>query len=297
MTTLGQLVERVRHRLGGGYSSATASLESAVTAADTEIKLTDVAGFSRGVAEIGLELIRVNGVNAASRTLNVPAWGRGYRGTRATSHEAGAEVQFDPTWPRPVVAEEINGVLHEIYPDLYAVRTHETAIPSDRGLPIDIPAGAIGVIRVYVGDVVRPDVWHPEDRWGFDPDSSTIGRPLRLGGLHRPGTLVRVVYAVRPGVFDLTAADVLTHDFAEVTGLHERVADIVALGVASRMAPFLDVNRLAETGAEARADAPNKPVGQATSTARLLYSEFRARVEQERRVLNAEHPIRVHRAR
>lgn len=297
MTTLGQLVEKVRHRLGGPNTSASALLESAVTAADTTMQLDQIAGFSRGIAELNLELVRIGGVDATSRSLTIPPYGRGYRASTAAAHPAGTEVLFNPTWPRSLVADEINGVLHELYPDLYAVRYHETAIPNDWREPIDLPAGTIGVISVYTGDSSLPDVWMPEDRWRFDPDSTSDDRPLRVGGSHRAGTPVRVTYATRPGTFDMSAPDVLSQEFTTVTGLSERVADLIALGVASRLTPFLEVNRLPESGAEARADAQSKPAGQAATTARLLYSEFRARVDAERRVLNKEHPIRVHRAR
>lgn len=297
MTTLGHLVEKVRHRLGGPNTSASASLEAAVSATDLTFTLDDASGFSRGIAEVGLELVRIGSVDPASRTLTIPAWGRGYRATIARAHALGSEVVFNPTWPKGLVADEINGVLHEVYPDLYAVRHHETTMPTDPREPLDLPDGTIGVIAVHYADPSLPDVWVPEDRWRFDPDSTDDDRPLRVGGHHRPGTPIRVTYAKRPGVFDLSASDVLTLDFGDVTGLDDRVADIIALGVASRLTPFLEVNRLPQAGAEARADAQSKPAGQAATTARLLYSEFRARVEQERRVLNKEHPIRVHRAR
>lgn len=297
MSTLGQLVERVRSRLGGTGLTTSAMLMTAVGADDETFTLDSIDGFSQGLAEVGLELVRVRRVDPAARSLTIPPYGRGYRGTTAAAHEAGAEVIFNPTWPFGVVAEEVNGVLHELYPTLYAVRVHETVMPSDPRNPIDVPESAIGVVSVFVGDVSLVGVWHQEDRWSFNQDSTSQGRPLRVGGSHRVGTPVRVVYAERPGTFDLSAENPLEADFEETTGLPERVSDLLALGVASRLTPFLEVSRLPHTGAEARADAQTKPAGQAATTARLLYSEFQARVEQERQALNREHPIRVHRAR
>ena len=45
-------------------------------------------------------------------------------------------------WPKSVVAEAINGVLFELYPDLYAVRTVTTTIPLDAG-PVTLPTDAV----------------------------------------------------------------------------------------------------------------------------------------------------------
>lgn len=292
MTTLAQVVERTRARLGGNATTASTYLTQPVTATDLTIPLESPAGFSRGLAEIGFELIRVDSVDNVARHLHTPPYGRGYRATTAAAHAAGDEVLFAPTWPAAVIAEEINGVITSLYPDLYVVRYHETTVPANRNEPLDLPATAVGVIGVWVEVRGLTDVWVPEDRWRYDPDSTTDDRPLRIGGYPMPGTAVRIAYAEAPGLFDLSNPSA---DFETVTGFPERIADLLALGVAARMAPFLELSRLPVAGAEAKADAQAKPPGAAASLARLLNAEYRQRVEDERRVLHKAHPIRVHR--
>lgn len=296
MSTLSQLIERTKQRLGSGDTSASSLLQNAVDATDLTFQLDTTTGFSRGVAEIGLELVRVAECDVAARTLRIPPYGRGYMASTAQAHPAGAEVLFNPAWKSRVVADELNSVIRSLYPDLYEVAVHETTVPSDRFLPIDLPAGTIGVISVWLGDPVRPGSWVQENRWAFNPDSTDSDTPLRIGGHPKPGWTVRVVYAKAPGTFDLSDPGVLDADFTTVTGLPERLEDLLALGVAARLTPFIEVARLPATSAEARADAQSKPAGQAATIARVLAAEFRARVEQEVRVLHKEHPIKVHRA-
>jgi hypothetical protein len=289
-TTLGQLLGKVRFRLQGlGVQKDTvAETAAAITDSATSIPLDDATGFARGsVAEIDFEMVRIKTADAATNTLTVR---RGHEGTDAVAHEAGVEVLMNPTWPRGVVAQEINGVLTEIYPDLYAVDEYESTIPSDPGEPLTLPAGAVGVIAVYLEPRSTPGSWVLMDRWDYQPDGDLS---LRLG-LGYPGQAVRVVYAKRPGTFDLSAPAPLALDFETVTGLPERVADLVALGVASRLAPFMHLARTTTPGAEARADAQAKPADAVSVAARLLYSEFRARVQAEQMALVKEHPIRPH---
>lgn len=298
MSTLAQIVERVKVRLGGASTTASAVLQNSITASDLTVQLDTTQGFSRGVAQIGFELVRVADIDQAARTLKIPEYGRGYQGTTAQAHTAGAEVLFNPTWRSAVVAEEINGVLSQVYPSIYGVETFETTFPADRRRPVEIPAEAIGVISVFIGDPSLPGVWIEETRWGFNPDGVGGGdRHLWVGGNWRPAWPLRVVYATRPGLFDLSDPASLGSQFEAVTGLDPRFEDLLALGVAARLAPFLEVARLPHAGAEARADAQVKPPGHATSTARYLQQQFEARLEQEQRALHKEHPIRVHRTR
>lgn len=293
--TLGELIEFTRHQLSGLDSSldSVSALASPLSATATSIALADGSSAAAGLVEIDLEQVRVKSASTVDASLEAWPFGRGYRGTRAVAHAAGAEVRFGPEWPASTVARELNGVLHEIYPSVYAVREHITTAPPLGGA-LDVPADAVGVISVWVEDPSNPDQWVREDRWDYNPDSTTIGRGLRIGG-HRSAQRVRIVYATRPGTFDLTGA--LAQDFTTVTGLDARVSDLLALGVARRLAPFLDVSRLPVISATAEASANGRPAGGGASATRLLHSLFLSRLEQEASVLSKEHPIRVHRVR
>jgi len=293
---LGQIVEFVKHSLAGFDASkdSVAALASPITSTSLTVPIDDTdvqRGASRGIAEIDMEIVRVSGVDRDAGALVLYPFGRGYRGTTAAAHSAGVEVRLNPEWPASTVAREVNGVLTEIYPRLYAVSTHETVVPSDLGA-IDVPEEAVGIIAVYIEDRLRDDQWVRLDTWRFQRDSSDIGRPLRIGGHQTIGDAVRVVYAHRPGLFNLEGG--LSQDFETVTGLNPGVEDLIRLGVATRMAPFIDVARLPFVVTEAKADAGARPATGGASAARLLYSMFQARLEQEVAALHRDHPIRLH---
>lgn len=293
MTTLGQLVEHVRHNLSGADAAreAVAATTSPVGAGDLTIPVDGTEGAAQGVVEVGFEQMRVRRVDHAGSALLLYPFGRGYRGTKARAHPAGSEVRFNPDWPAGTVAREINGVLTELGTRLYVVRSHETVFPSDRG-PIDVPDEATGVIGVFVEDRLVRDTWVPETRWVWEPDSTGDGRTLRVGGAYHTGDRVRVVYATRPGLFDLDGD--LSQGFEETTGYEGRLSDLLALGVAARLAPFLDVSKLPHTSAEARSGGEAKLPGHGASAARLVTVLFRDRVDAEVAALNRRHPIRVH---
>lgn len=295
MTSLGNLIEFVRHTLSGLDADKDAITATSVPLGTEEITLPveDTTNASIGIAELGFEQVRVRRVNGPDATLTLWPFGRGYRGTKRAAHPVGTEVRFNPSWPAATVAREINGVLLEIYPAIYAVRAHETVL--NENTPVDVPAEAVGIISVWVrAATANNDTWVREDRWDFNPDGNT-GAGLRVGGLRTPGDEVRVVYAARPGLFDLDGA--LTQDFTTTTGMDPRISDLLALGVAKRLAPFIDVAKLPFISASAADGGETKSAGTGVSAARFVTSLFLSRLQDEAAVLTREHPIRVHRIR
>jgi len=299
VTTLGRIIESARHALSGfdANRDAVSALSAELDSSAISIPIDDAGGVgqgvvaARGLAEIDFELVRVKSVDTVNGSLLLYPFGRGYRGTDPVAHNTGAEIRFNPGWPASAVASHVNGVLREIYPRVYAVKSSETTFPADGGA-ITVPATAVGVISVWVADQQRTGQWLREDRWTYQPDSTTTGKGLRVGGHYLSGTGVRIVYAARPVVFNLAGA--LTQDFATVTGLDERLVDLIEIGVAARMAPFIDVGKLPFLSASARTADETRGPGQSLSATRLLYSLFQQRVEQEQAVLAKEHPIKIH---
>jgi hypothetical protein len=293
MATLGDLVEGARHYLSGFDSSkdAVSALAEPLSAAATTFPLASVDNATSGICEVDLEQMRVRSVDPQSASATVWPFGRGYRGTTAAAHAAGTEVRFNPTWPASTVAAAINAVLIGVYPMLYAVRPYVTQLDSWQA--VDVPADATGIIAVYREDPIYPDQWVREDAWSFSRDSSAVGRPLRIGGANRLGR-VRIVYSARPTLFSLPGA--MTQDFVATTGLDERHADLLTLGVAARLAPFIDVSRLSAVTAAAVDAGAARQQGAALTATKLLVPLFQQRLEQEAGVLRKEHPIFVHRS-
>lgn len=297
MSTLGELINTIRHHLTGFDSSkdSIAALSSGIDSDDTSIPLDTVDGnIGRGIAEIDLELIAVKSVDSTTSTATAWPFGRGYNSTTAAAHSSGAEVRLNPQWPKITIARAINEAINEFYPSIYAVVTEESTVPSDYGC-IDLTGNPVGVIGVFVEDNQVTDGWIPEHRWDWNPNRSDDGRNLAIGGHHASGDGVRVVYAQRPATFNLGGS--LTQEFTTVTGLEARHEGLLLLATAYRMAPFVDVARLSSLAAEARLEGEARQQTTGASTARLLYSMFNQRLQQEAAILAKENPIRLHRVR
>jgi len=298
MPTFGTLIEQIRHSLSGYdmEKDAVAALLTAMADDDLVVSIDDLSGVGKGIAEVDLEVLRVKQVDPQNSNLLLYPFGRGYRGTTATTHAVGSEVRMNPAWLASTIAREINGVLDEIYPSVYAVKTQEFRFDARYGaVPLD--DSAVGVISFWFEDWhLHPNQWVRDDRWDYNPDASDVGYGLRVARGYTAVDRGRVVYATRPGKFDLAGS--LDQDFAAVTGLDNRAADLMTLGVAYRMAPYIDVGRLPFLSASARENQQLNPYRQnGGEVAKLLYSLFTKRLDQEAMVLAKEHPIRVHAVR
>lgn len=285
--TLGQLVGEIRNKLNGfgATEDIQTELAAGITSSDLTITVDDSTSASPGVIEIDFELIRVRSASTDG-DLTIPTYGRGYKGTTAAAHTAGAEVTISPLTPKSTIALTINEVINELYPELYVVTSTETTVPSN-GDPITL-TDAIGVISVFLEPTSAPGTWLRMDSWTYEPDADGS---LYLG-LGTYGQAVRVVYATKPATFDLTGST--SQDWETVTGFPERIADLLALGVAAKLAPMVALNRNRVAGAEARAESSNHPADYSGYIAKLTYSEFKAKVQAEKDALVREHPIRTH---
>lgn len=293
MPTLGSLVEQTRHVLSGldASTDTVGALSAPLSAAalTLQVDVDDQATvLPAGIVEVGFEQMRAKSTSTQDGTVTLWPFGRGYRSTVATEHPVGSEVRFGPEWPASSIAREINGVLLELYPSIYAVHVSDTTVPGDGGALTIADPEAVAISSVWVRDEARTDEWVRWDRWSYSPQTP---RSLRLGGNLTPGRDVRVYTIRRPRTFQepFTAAD----DFATVTGLDDRLTDLIALGVARRLAPFIDVARLPSVSASA-SDPQAKPANAGMSAVRTLHSLFLSRVDQEAAVLAKEHPIHAH---
>lgn len=286
MPTLGQLIQNVRHRLTGvgSYVSNSSELIEDLNEDSLLIRVDDSANHSAGVYEIGLEKVRVRSVDASSSTFRLFTFGRGYEGTTPGFHVTGTEITRAGAFPSSTIAQEINNVLTEIWPMLYGVVSEEFIYAA----PFAMPEDCSGIVAVFVSDERVTDGWRRLDRWVWEPDS---GQGLKVfDALH--GETVRVTYAVQPKLFDLSATDAADHDWS-LTGLPDRMTNLLTLGVAYRLAPFADVGNLFSVGQEARADT-TKPPQRGATISRLLQQQFQSALANEQQALHKAHPIRVH---
>jgi hypothetical protein len=291
--TFGSLIDEVLLALQGWGQNKDqlSTLSSGISDSSLSLAVTAAGEVSRGLVEIDDELIWVD--SSDGMTLTVPPWGRGFRGTIPGSHSAGAAVSVNPTWPRSVVGREINNTVRAVWPGLFAVKgTNFSA--SSVTWQYEIPADAERVLEVsWRWSVIEG--WREVRGWELshsaDPSSFATGRMLSLMEYVPSGAILRVLYAALPTTFT-NASDAFS-----VTGLPVTSKDIIVLGTAARLTPWLDVGRLPVQSVEADALDSPRPLGTAVAAARDLRARYDARLIEERRALFTKYPIRAHKVR
>lgn len=281
MTTRSELVESIHsvlHSYTGVHEQVTA-LSAPLTSGDLSASCVSVDGAKRGIVEIDEELIYAESVSGSA--LTIPAFGRGYRGSTAAAHSAGAMVTFDPVFPRAEVGRAVDQVIAGLFPALF--RVQETLLVSqaiDRSYVL--PSAVESVLRVETKWNQDPaDYWAPIVNWELE--KSTSGPVLNLYEGALPGWDIRVAYTAKFGT--------LVSDFA-TAGIPESYADLITYGVTQRMIRFLEPARLQLGAVENVSRAQYIQVGDAGRTATQLYAMYQQRVAEERRRLLEQYPAR-----
>lgn len=263
-----------------------------LSASATSVVVNDVTAISRGIVEIGDELMWVDSINTSTATAVVPPYGRGFRGTTSASAGTGSRVVSSPLFPRSLVKRAINEAIRAVWPDLYG--TGETTFTwNPARTTYELPAGATGVLQVTWSTVGPSREWMPVRNWRQDKhaatSSFTSGVSLSVYDGVTPGRTVKVVYSKQPTV--LSAG---SDEFTTVTGLPASSEDVIRLGAAWRMVPFFDSPHLSGMSAEADFAAQQRPVGSASQLGRFLLQEYQIRLAEEARRLQDLFPIRSH---
>lgn len=267
-------------------------LTADITASATTIPVADGTSISRGTIEIGSELIWADSIDTTALTVTVPPYGRGYRGSTATTHASGTRVVSSPLFPRRLVEGAINETIHAVYPDLYA--TAETTFTFNPAITTyALPAGAVNVLAVSWQSIGPSREWLPVRRWRLDKHAATSqfssGASISIYDAVVPGRTVKVVYSKAP-----TTLSASTDDFVTTTGLSASAEDVIRLGAAYRMVPFFDAPHLSGMSAEADFAANMRPVGGASQLGKYLLQLYQIRLAEEARRLQDVWPIRTH---
>ena len=292
MPTFNDVVEEILSNVQGFTAAPdqVTSLTEAVTASATTFVVDEGEGMAAGLAEIGEELVWVRSFDETSSTAQTLPAGRGWRGTTAAAHDAGTVVTISPAVPRSVVAREINNVIRSLYPAIYSVATTEFSYDDYSVAGWDIPAAAEAILDVRWKDA--EDNWLPVRRWSMEKSMNTTdhttGTALYLMG-PQVGRTVQVVYAKKLSTISDATAEWTS------CGLEDSAKDLLILGVIARILPMLDVSRLSVTYAAADEMDQPRPLGSAAALAKQFKTDFTARLEQERDVLNRRYPARWHR--
>jgi hypothetical protein len=289
-TTLNDIKGRIKQILQG-YSRNQEQitwLAQPMLATDTSftVDTSTATAMTRGLVEIGNELILVNNFNNVSGLVNVSAStnGRGVQNTVASTHSINDIVTMDPDFPRQRIFEAINQTIAATYPDLYQMATTDFKKVAAR-YEYDMPADVEDIVRVTVETIGPSRVWFPAQSWRFnpqadivggDPSASLTGKTLQIMDFIVPGRTVHVVYSKAPGLF---VND--TDDFTTTTGYPERVIDMIMYGAVARLLSGIEPARLQQKAVESTLRAPLVPTGAATNASNYFWNLYRQRMQEE----------------
>jgi hypothetical protein len=291
--TLGSIAEKILGCLQGSgtTNNLMATLTQDISTTDLTFTVDDTTVLSRGLVEIDREQIWVSSVSTTAAT--IAPWGRGWRGTTSAAHTSGSAIRVSPTWPMSTIYTQINNATMALYPGIFAVKTYDFTISGGYfqfGLPADVEV----VLDVSTSWTMLSG-WEPVTSWDTTMDANLTdfptGRMLSLDCSVTPSTRVKVTYAARPILMSNPS------DLFSVTGLAASQKDLLVLGAALRLFPWVDVSRVAEQSVEAGALAKGGQLGASVSMARDFRSEYQRRLGEERAALNAKYGRRAHRVR
>lgn len=257
-------------------------------------QVQDGAVLTRGLVEIDEELIWVDSFDRISNTATVAPYGRGYRNTDAVSHTTGSRVTIAPSFPRSVIAKNLNQAIDAIYPDLFGV--YYTTFPFIAArTTYGLPQEAIDVLGISWQTIGPSLEWLPIRHYRVDrmanPITWNTGKTISLSDGIIPGRTVMVTYTKKP-----TQLQYETDDFT-LTGLPDSAREVIILGAAYRSASYLDMGRVPAASAEADSMQPNDPIGSAANISKYIYQLYQQRLQIEVRRQQEMYPPRTHYSR
>lgn len=288
--TLRAITEEARESL---HSFVGQEQKTSLAAPMTDSELTfQVAGevlVSRGMVEIGDELVYVAAVDTTTGTATVEPWGRAQSGSTAASHATGAKVTMAPLYPLQRLAGITAAIMREIFPMVFAVDETELDINPARSNYV-LPSDAYQVLSVEWNWPGPSGMWVPVQRWR--QNKPVAGLELEILSPVWPGEgRVRAKYAKTPkSSWDLD-------DDLSTYGYDFEIRDVVVLGTVARAMAYTEPGRIQAQSLESHGRSEAVPAGAAHTAARYFLALFRQRLDEERAQILLRHPIQPHRTR
>lgn len=199
-------------------------LSNPVSDTETTLPVEAPGQLSRGVAEVGTELVLV--ASTGDSTVTLAPFGRGWQGTLPQSWPVNTRITFGPRFPRYRILNTINDVIRTVYPMLFAVDTFTFTASSTVITTYELPADCEDVLTVKQQVLGGSKDWLPLHNWRFDRDANTDefpnGRTIDIWDWIIPGREIQVTYVKRP--------QEMLNDWSE-TGLNETAWPAVMFGV------------------------------------------------------------------
>lgn len=297
MATFSQMTDEVSRKLAGFTlrQDRQTHLTGTINSSVTSIAVASAQNISTGIIQIDDELIYVDSYDRSSGVLTIPPYGRGYNGTPAVSHTAGARVIISPTFPSLDIKSAINETIEAVFPDLYATNVHTFAYSTAKST-YALPNEVETVLGLSFQTTGPSKEWLPIRGWRVDPmaNAAAFGGSRNSISLYsgvEPGRTVQVSYTAAPSTLT-NNSDV----FETVTGLPASCKDVIILGASARLSAFVDPGRLTFGSAESdqQSQVAGRAYGAGTNASKYLLALYDKRLAEESRKLTDRNPTRIH---
>jgi hypothetical protein len=290
MSTAGAVLTRASRQLLSGTVEERNKLATTVTSADTSIVLSyDLGGFREGsVIEIESELMYVWESATATKTLTVQ---RGYDGTTAAAHTAGALATVNPRFPRQQMLDALNSDIDDLSSTvngLFRVVAQDISYNgSDRQLNITSATGIIDLLDVrlrYLADDY-PVIRNVRLQRNLPTADFASGFAIVFDQPVMAGTL-RVVTKR-----EFTRATTEASDLQSVCFVPQSCEDILEMGVILRMMNGREIKRnfIESQGDTRRSD--EVPAGSTRDSLTNIQRLRRERIVSEAARLKQQYPL------
>jgi hypothetical protein len=294
MPTFKELVDEVALNLQGftlrqdRSTHLTADINSTVTS----LTLANADNVAKGMIQVDDELIWVDSYDKNTGVVTIPPYGRGYLGTRKSSHSAGSQVVIKPTFPRHNIKKSINDTVRAVSDTIFA--TGSFVFPYNPAqITYALPDNVHDILSVSWQTIGPTQEWYPIRSWRLDQmanvNAFNSNKSISIYDGVVPGRNVQVFFSKDPDTFEIDQ-----DDYEFTTGLPLSTKDVIVYGAAYRLASMVDPGRLTFVSPESEIQTGRIQVGQGQNAARYLLALYQQRLDEESRKQRDRHPIRVH---
>jgi hypothetical protein len=290
MSTAGALITRASRQLLSGTVEERNKLATTVTSADGQIVFTyDLNGFREGsVLEIDSELMYIWSSVPSTKTLVVE---RGYDGTTAAAHTAGANTVVNPRFPRQQMLDALNADLDDLSSTMnglfHVVAQDISYNGTDRQINLTSASGVIDLLDVRLRYLASdyPMIRKVRLQRNLPTADFASGIAIVFDQAVMAGTL-RVVTKR-----EFTRVTAEANDMQTVAFLPVSCEDIVEMGVILRMMNSREIKRnfIESQGDTRRSD--EVPPGSTRDSLSNIQRLRRERITSEAARLKQQYPL------
>lgn len=294
MPTFSELVDEVALNLQGFTlrQDRSTHLTTNITSSSTLITLADASNIAKGMIQVDDELIWIDSYDKNTGAISIPPYGRGYLGTKKSTHKTGAQVVIKPTFPRHNIKKAINDTVRAVSDTIFATGTF--VFPYNPAqITYALPNNVHDILAVSWQTIGPTQEWYPVRGWRLDQMANVSAfnsnKSISIYDGVVPGRNVQVFFTKEPDTFELDQ-----DDYEFTTGLPMSAKDVIVYGASYRLASMVDPGRLTFVSPESEIQTGRIQVGQGQNAARYILALYQQRLDEESRKQRDRYPIRVH---